>query len=81
MVVSIKAGGIAVGLKRGHPVKKRVVTKATPKGASRRIKLVKDIVRELSGFAPYERRVLEFLKNGLDKRALKVAKKRVCIFI
>ena len=29
------------------------------------------------GFAPYERRVMEYLKVGKDKRALKFAKKRL----
>ena len=30
------------------------------------------MVREVVGFAPYERRVMELLKVGKDKRALKV---------
>ena len=46
----------------------------------KRRKLAKHIIREISGFAPYERRVMELLRNGLDKRALKLAKKRVQIF-
>jgi len=29
--------------------------------------------------APYERRVIELLRNSKDKRARKLAKKRVCI--
>ena len=29
--------------------------------------------------APYERRVVELLRNSKDKRARKLAKKRVCI--
>lgn len=31
------------------------------------------MVREVVGFAPYERRVMELLKVGKDKRALKVS--------
>lgn len=38
---------------------------------------MRDIVREVAGFAPYERRIMELLKVGRDKRALKVAKKKV----
>ena len=38
---------------------------------------MRDIVREVAGLAPYERRVVELLKVGKDKRALKVAKKKV----
>ncbi len=45
--------------------------------ASKRVKFVRDIVREVSGLAPYERRITELLKVGKDKRALKVAKKKV----
>jgi hypothetical protein len=38
---------------------------------------VRELIREVAGFAPYERRVMELLKNGKDKRARKLAKKRV----
>jgi hypothetical protein len=38
---------------------------------------VRDIVREVAGLAPYEKRIVELLKVGRDKRALKVAKKKV----
>merc|ERR1711924_138017 len=43
-----------------------------------RSKVVKEVVRECVGFAPYERRLLELLKIGSAatfKRALKFAKK------
>jgi large subunit ribosomal protein L36e len=33
---------------------------------------VRAVVREVVGFAPYERRVMELLKVGKEKRALKV---------
>lgn len=45
--------------------------------ATKRSKFVKSIVREVAGFAPYERRVMELLKNSKDKRARRLAKKRV----
>lgn len=32
-----------------------------------------------TSLAPYERRVIELLRNSRDKRARKLAKKRVCI--
>jgi hypothetical protein len=38
---------------------------------------VRDIVREVAGQAPYEKRLMELLKVGRDKRALKVAKRKV----
>ena len=40
---------------------------------------MRDVVREVAGYAPYERRLLELLRNGLEKRAVKFAKKKVCI--
>lgn len=40
---------------------------------------MRDVVREVVGMAPYERRIIELLKVQRDKRALKFAKKRVRI--
>ena len=44
---------------------------------TKRVKFVRDIVKEVCGQAPYEKRMLELLKVQKDKRALKFAKKRV----
>ena len=44
---------------------------------SKRVKFVRDVVREVCGLAPYEKRMIELLKVQRDKRALKFAKKRV----
>nr|AKV16229.1 60S ribosomal protein L36 [Pectinaria gouldii] len=72
--------GFATGLNKGHKVTK-YTSKPKPsrrKGAnSRRTKFVRDIVREISGFAPYERRALELLRVSKDKRCLKFVKKRL----
>ena len=43
----------------------------------KRVKFVRDVIREVVGLAPYERRIIELLKVQRDKRALKFAKKRV----
>jgi len=42
---------------------------------------VKEVAREVCGFAPYERKIQELLKNEKDKRALRFAKKRVCYYL
>lgn len=46
---------------------------------TKRARFVRDLVREVTGFAPYEKRVQELLKVSKDKRALKFCKKRVCL--
>ncbi len=39
---------------------------------------MRDVVKEVAGLAPYERRIIELLRNSKDKRARKLAKRRVC---
>ncbi|KAF7114302.1 hypothetical protein CNMCM5793_008254 [Aspergillus hiratsukae] len=48
--------------------------------SSRRTAFVRDIAREVVGLAPYERRIIELLRNTQDKRARKLAKKRLGTF-
>jgi len=47
---------------------------------SKRVALIRETVREVMGFAPYERRMIELIKIGSAstfKRSLKLAKKRL----
>lgn len=39
--------------------------------------IVRELVREVTGFAAYEKRVLEMLRISKDKRALKFLKRRI----
>jgi hypothetical protein len=66
---------IRYGMNKGHP------TTAIPKvqkpsqrkgGLSTKTKFVRSVVREVAGFSPYERRVMELLRNS------KVSPKRRC---
>lgn len=71
---------MAVGLKKGHKVTKNAKKPrpAQRKGASsKRVKFIRDLIREVTGFAPYERRCMEMLRIGKDKKALKFVKKRL----
>ena len=45
--------------------------------ATKRVTFVRSLIREVAGFAPYEKRITELMKVGKDKRALKVAKRKL----
>ncbi|PKX93061.1 60S ribosomal eL36 domain-containing protein [Aspergillus novofumigatus IBT 16806] len=77
--------GIVVGLNKGHvqnhPLNTPKTRVSRTKGqSSRRTAFVRDIAREVVGLAPYERRIIELLRNTQDKRARKLAKKRLGTF-
>merc|ERR1712062_804700 len=67
---------MVVGLNKGHKVTKIAPRK---KHSHRRGTLTKktNLVREVCGFSPYERRCIELLRIGKDKRALRFCKKRL----
>ncbi|GAA5898287.1 hypothetical protein JCM6882_000121 [Rhodosporidiobolus microsporus] len=68
------------GLNKGHPttVIAKVNKPSNRKGKqSARSAFVKSVVREVAGFAPYERRVMELIRNSKDKKARKLTKKRL----
>merc|ERR1712205_120673 len=78
--VLMVASGLAAGLNKGFITQKRTLAKrpVSRKGKlGRRVKFVREVVREVAGYAPYEKRIMELLKVGKDKRALKVAKNRL----
>lgn len=68
---------IAIGFNKGH-CHTKVPSKKVHKphhGAQR--SLTHETIREICGYAPYEKRVLELLRNGFDKRALRLCKRKV----
>ncbi|KAL1451482.1 hypothetical protein WDU94_005855 [Cyamophila willieti] len=83
---------LAVGLKKGYRTTKirwanhlaqktSKVVKMRPsrlKGLqTKNNKFTRDLVREVCGHAPYEKRAMELLKVSKDKRALKFLKRRL----
>lgn len=42
-----------------------------------RVRFIRSLIKEVAGFASYEKRIAELLKVGKDKRALKVAKRKL----
>ncbi|KAK2977334.1 hypothetical protein RJ640_013313 [Escallonia rubra] len=72
--------GLFVGLNKGHITTKRELAPRPShrKGKiTQRVNQVRSLIREVAGFAPYEKRITELLKVGKDKRALKVAKRKL----
>merc|ERR1719273_2530980 len=58
--------GLAAGLNRGFIVTCREVPlrPACRKGkASKRVKLIREVTREVMGFSPYEKRMIELIKT------------------
>ncbi|KAJ2006342.1 ribosomal protein L36 [Coemansia thaxteri] len=81
MAVPVAKSGIVSGANAGHATTPREL-KPRPAAAKANNKskhnvFVRDLIREVVGFAPYERRIMELLKNSRDKRARKLGKKRL----
>ena len=80
---------MCVGLNKGHKTTKIIVSKTISdkrhtikpsrlKGhQTKHTKFVRDLIREVCGHAPYEKRAMELLKVSKDKRALKFLKRRL----
>nr|ABM55586.1 ribosomal protein L36A-like protein [Maconellicoccus hirsutus] len=81
---------LAVGLRKGHQTTKIRAIKPTLENKKKKIKpshlkghqtkhakLIRDLIREVVGNAPFEKRAMELLKVSKDKRALKFLKRRL----
>lgn len=69
---------LRVGLHKGHPttaIEKQVKPSHRKGVSSTRTKFVRSIIREVAGFTPYERRVMELLRNS------KVRLQRPIVFV
>ena len=66
---------MALGLNTGHKVTKNKPRHSRRRRLTRHSKFVRDMIWEVCGFAPYERRAMELLKVSKDKRALSSSRK------
>ncbi|KAL5110116.1 60S ribosomal protein L36 [Taenia crassiceps] len=76
----IRKYSVCVGRERGYrrtKNTKRVKPSNSNSHSGKQSKFTRSLVREIVGFAPFERRALELLKNDREKRALKFLKTRV----
>lgn len=78
--------GIFVGLNKGFVVTKpkentRKQKPSYKKGKlGKRVQLVREVIREVVGLAPYERKMIEMIRTGVaikEKKAVKLARKRL----
>merc|ERR1711865_304395 len=76
----VSGSGLALGPNKGHvvqPLPKRVRASEKKGKLGVKVKLARDVIRDVCGFTPYEKRAMELLAQGFDKRALKFCKKRL----
>nr|XP_034577448.1 60S ribosomal protein L36-1-like [Setaria viridis] len=69
-----------VGVNEGHVITERELPPrpSASKGKSgRRTWFVRHVIREVAGLAPYEKHIIGLLRNCRDKRALKLAKRKL----
>lgn len=71
------ASGIRMGLNPGHVVTRKAYKHESTHGKFKaKLAAVREVVAEVAGLMPYEKRVIELLKVGREKRALRFLKRR-----
>lgn len=77
--------GVFVGLNKGFIVTKPKVNTRKEKPSykkgklGKRVKMVREVIREVVGFSPLERKMLELIRAGVaakEKKAVRLARKR-----
>merc|ERR1711994_713125 len=71
---------MVTGLDRGHKTTPNTLKTKPSKNKGKQTlhnKFTCDLVREVTGFSPYEKRAMELLRISKDKRCLNFLKKRI----
>ena len=78
--------GIFKGLNHGFIITKPKVNTRKLKPSHRkgrlgkRVSVIREVIREVCGFAPYERKMMEMIRTGVaskEKKAVKMARRRL----
>merc|ERR1711973_3506 len=77
IVTDIKASEIVLSQPPKANITHRKMSEGKDKKLSVKAAFMRDLMRDVTGFAPYEKRCMELLKLNKDKRALKFVKKRL----
>merc|ERR1712226_1356924 len=83
MGINMPASGLAVGLNKGYITTKRAKRDKVSRRKGKlgeRVGLIRGVIKEVCGYAPYEKRIMEILKGGGNnpqKRAWRFAKNRL----
>ena len=78
-----KKTGIATGLAKGHVVSKHTAKRRTRSRSAKKtasVRATRELIREVVGLSPYEKRILDVLKNGagnVEKKMYKMSKQRL----
>ncbi len=71
---------ICAGLDKGHKTTPNAPKKRPARGKGRQTnhnRFVRDLVREVVGYSPYERRAMELLRISKDKRCVQMRSRTV----
>ena len=79
-----KRTGLFVGLNKGHIVNTTKASKVRPvmkKGRiTKRVKAIREVIKEVAGFSPLEKKMLELIRTGVaskEKKAVKCARAKI----
>merc|ERR1711973_748121 len=77
IVTDIKASEIVLSKPPKSKHRHTKMSEGKDKKLSVKAAFMRDLMRDVTGFAPYEKRCMELLKLNKDKRALKFKKRRL----